>query len=102
MAEQQVLVYWYIGLAVTAVVVLIAAGLLLAVLATAKRIERGAAAALGLVTQIRENTQVIWALEDTNAVARQLVGGAESILANAGAIAQALHSADVRAGRAER
>lgn len=98
--EQQILTYWYIGLGVTALVVIIAAGLLLAVLAAARSIERGAGAALGTVKQIRQNTQVIWALQDTNQVARQLVGGAQSILSNAGAIAQALHEADVREGRA--
>jgi hypothetical protein len=92
--------YWFRALAIAAVIVVIAAALLLAVLATAKRIERNAGAALGLVKQIRENTQVIWALQDTNAVARQLSDGASAILSNAWTIAQALHDADVRAGRA--
>ncbi|GAC1476615.1 MAG: hypothetical protein PVSMB4_00050 [Ktedonobacterales bacterium] len=49
--------------------------------------------------QIRDNTQVIWALEDTNKVARQLLGGADSILAHAGEIVQAQHASDVREGR---
>jgi hypothetical protein len=74
--------------------------LLLAVLATARSIERGASAALGLVKQIRQNTQALWTLQDTNRVAVQLNAGAESILAHAGQIAQALHEADVRQGRA--
>ena len=100
MTDQQLLTYWYIGLGITAVVVVIAAALLLAILSTAKSIERGASAALGMVKQIRENTQVIWALQDTNDVARQLSAGAESIRNHAGQIAQALHEADVRRGRA--
>ncbi len=100
MTDQDLLNYWYIGLAVTAVVVVIAAVLLLAVLAAARRIDQGATAALGLVQQIRANTQVIWALQDTNRVAAQLLGGAESILGHAGQVAQALHEADLRHGRA--
>ncbi|MDQ3024587.1 MAG: hypothetical protein M3R04_09435 [bacterium] len=100
MTDQQLLTYWYIGLGITALVVVITAVLLLAVLSAAKSIERGAGAGLGLVKQIRENTQVIWALQDTNDVARQLSGGAESILMHAGQIAQALHDGAIRAGRA--
>ena len=99
MTDAQLLTTWYVYLAVAGVVVVIAAGLLVAVLLAAKSIERGAGAALGLVKQIRENTQVIWALQDTNEVAVQLLGGAESILDHAGQIAQALHEADVRRGR---
>ncbi|MEO6458219.1 MAG: hypothetical protein ABIO92_08085 [Chloroflexia bacterium] len=100
MTEQELLTAWYIGLGITAVVVVIAAALLLAVLAAAKSIERGATAALGLVKQIRDNTQVIWALQDTNSVAKQLSAGADSILTHAGQVASALHEADVRQGRA--
>ena len=90
---------WFLALGIAAVVVVIAAALLLAVWTTARRIERGAGAALGLVRQIRENTEVIWALQDTNRTAAQLQAGAEAILENAGQIAQALHDADVRQGR---
>ena len=101
MTDAQLLTNWYISLGIAAAVVVIAAALLLAVLSAAKHIERNAGAALGLVKQIRENTQVIWALQDTNKVAAQLLGGAESILGHAGQIAQALHEADVRRGRAK-
>lgn len=100
MNDQQILTYWLIGLGVAVVVVVIAAALLITILIVAKRIERGAAAALGIVKEIREHTQVIWALQDTNQVALQLSGGAESILNHAQLIAQALHDADVRQGRA--
>ena len=89
MTDQDLFFIWYISLAISAVVVVIAAALLLAVLAAAKSIDRGAKAALDMVSQIRANTQVIWALEDTNKVARQLLGGAESILFHAGEIVQA-------------
>lgn len=100
MSDAALLNTWYLSLVITAVVVVIAAALLLAVLSYARSIERGATAALGIVKQIRENTQVLWALQDTNAVAAQLQSGAESILDHAGQIAQALHEADVRQGRA--
>jgi hypothetical protein len=99
LTDQQLLTYWYIGLAVAAVVVAIAAVLLVLVLMTARRIERSARAALRMVGQIRENTQVIWALQDTNTGARQLSAGAESILGHAAQIAQALHEADLRRRR---
>ncbi|HEX6387138.1 MAG TPA: hypothetical protein VF177_20930 [Anaerolineae bacterium] len=99
MTDAQLLFNWTIGLSIATVVVVIAAALLLAVLAVAKRIEQGAGVALELVKQIRENTQVIWALQETNQVASHLQAGAEAILNNAGQIAQALHEADVRRGR---
>jgi hypothetical protein len=99
MTDADLLNTWFIGLAVVVVIVVIAAALLLAVLSAARSIERGAAAALGMVKQIRENTSVIWKLQDTNKVAAQLLGGAQAILNDAGQIAQALHDADVRHGR---
>jgi hypothetical protein len=100
MTDAQLLNYWYIGLGITALVVVIAAVLILLILYTARQIEAGAAVGLSVVKQIRENTQVIWALQDTNQVAHNLADGAQSILTHAGAIAQALHEADVRNGRA--
>jgi len=99
--DQQFLNLWYIYLGVAGVVVLIAAALLIAILLAAKAIERSAGVALDKVKQIRDNTQVLWVLQDTNKVAAQLQAGAESILSNAGQIAQALHEADVRRGRSK-
>lgn len=99
MTAAQLLNIWYISLAITALVVVIAAALLLAVLAAARNIERGAGVALDVVKQIRANTQVIWALQDTNKLAGELVDGAHSILGHAGQIATALHEADQRQGR---
>ena len=96
MTDAELLTNWYIALGIATVVVLIAAALLLAVLAAARSIEKGATAALGMVEQIRDNTKVIWALQDTNEVAGQLRDGAAAILGNAGAIAQALHEGELR------
>lgn len=99
MTDQELLATWYLWLGIAALIVVVAAVLLVLVLMAARRIEQGAGAALGLVRQIRANTQVIWALQDTNAVARELSGGAEAILANAGKIVEALHEADTRRRR---
>ncbi len=99
MTDQVLFFYWYIGLAIAAVVVVIAAVLLLTILVTARSIDRGAKAALEMVKQIRANTQVIWALDDTNQVARQLLGGAESILFHAGEIVQAQQDSGKQGGR---
>ncbi len=99
MMDQVLFFYWYIGLAIAAVVVVIAAALLVTILLVARSIDRGAKAALDMVKQIRANTQVIWALEDTNKVARQLLGGAESILFHAGEIVQAQQDSGKQGGR---
>lgn len=99
MSDAELLSAWYLWLGVAALIVVVAAALLVLVLLAARRIERGAVAALGLVKQIRANTQVIWALQETNATARELSAGAEAILANAGNVAAALHDADERRRR---
>ncbi len=95
MTEQEFFNYWLIGLGVAALVVVIAAALLLTVLSAAKSIERGALVALDVVKKIDDNTDILWRLEDTNNVANKLSSGAEAILKNAGAVAAALHEADV-------
>jgi hypothetical protein len=97
--DQQILTDWFIGLAVAAIIVVIAAALLIAVLTVARSIERGADVGLESVKKIRENTKIIWALQDTNQVALQLADGARSILNHASQVAQALHDADVRRGQ---
>ncbi len=99
MTDQQLLNAWIIGLIVTGVVVVIAAVLLLGVWAAARRIQRTAQVALDKVKQVQTNTQIVWALQDTNKLVAQLYSGAKSILGHAGAIAQALHEADVRQGK---
>jgi hypothetical protein len=98
MTDAQLYTNFYLSLGVAVVVILIAAGLLIAILLVARSIEKGATAALGMVGEIRDNTKVIWALQDTNEVAAQLRDGASAILTNAGAIAQALHEGELRRG----
>ena len=89
---------WLMWLAIAVVVIAIAAVLLLLVNQAAQRILHLAVAALGLVQDIKANTGIIWALEDTNKTALKILNSAESIKANGAAVAQALHEADVKRG----
>lgn len=85
---------FYIGLAIAVVIILAAAVLLILVWRAAQRILRLASAALGIVTQIKENTNSIWGLQTTNEVATDILTGAEAIEAHAGLVAQALHETE--------
>jgi len=80
---------FYIGLAIAVVLILAAAALLILVWMSARRILRLATAALGLVEQIKENTNSIWGLQTTNEVATNILEGAEAIDAHAGLVAEA-------------
>lgn len=82
--------YWYLGLAITALVVVIVAALLLWILALVRSIATNATRALHAVERIRANTQPIWALQDTNAVGLQLLEGAQSIRQHAEEVADVL------------
>ncbi len=89
--------YWnefYIGLAIAGAIVLIAATLLILILIAARRILKLAQAALGIVVNIKQNTLSIWELQNTNHTAIDISNEAETILANAGAVAQALHETE--------
>lgn len=90
MSEQEIAQWWTIWLVVGAVIVVAAAVLLLTIIGLARRIAGLAGTALGVVTEIEENTRAIWRLSDTNRVAGELAGGAESIAGNAETLATAL------------
>jgi len=94
MDEATLYTNYYIGLGIAVVVILAAAVLLLLVRSSAKRILKLATAALGLVVNIKENTNCIWGLETTNAVAGDILEGAKAIESHAGLVAQALHEAE--------
>ncbi len=81
---------WYIGLGIAVVIVLAAATLLLLVWNAARRILRLAQAALAIVTQIKENTDSIWGLQQTNEVAGNILEEAGEIETHAGMVAEAL------------
>lgn len=98
MTDATLFTNWYIGLAVTAVVVVIAAVLLILIWLAARRILTLAIAALDLVQQIKQNTTTIWALEDTNKTARNILSQAESIRDHGAAVAQVLHNTGTKGG----
>ena len=84
---------WYLWLVIAAVIIIAAAVLLIAVWFAAKRILTLAVAALGLVKQIRSNTQCVWKLADTNQTAGDILNTAQSIHGHGGQVAGALHAA---------
>ena len=96
MSPQEIYGWWLLWLVVAGVVVVAAAALLITIIVLARQIATLAATALGVVEQIERNTQPIWQLNATNHVAVQLLGGAEAIEANAGAIVNALAAGEQR------
>ena len=85
---------WFTGLAIAALIIVAAAVLLLLVWNAARRILRLASAALVLVVQIKENTNSIWGLQQTNEVASDILSEAKEIETHAGMVAQALHETE--------
>lgn len=81
---------WQLWMAVAAVVVLIAASLLIIIWLTARKILTDAVRALHAVEAIRVQTMPIWALEDTNLVAEDILKTVRAIEAKGGALAGAL------------
>lgn len=94
MEDANVWTNWYVGLVISCVVILAAAILLLLVWQAARRILRLAKAALGLVVQIKGNTQSIWNLAQTNEVAVDILEGAKDIESHATLVAEALHETE--------
>jgi glycerol-3-phosphate O-acyltransferase len=88
--------WWFVWLGVAGVIVAAAAALLVTIALLARRIGALAATALEVVEQIEKNTKPIWQLNTTNKVAKELLGGAQAIEANAGAVVGALTAADRR------
>jgi hypothetical protein len=101
MTDQQLWNAWLMWLGVAVVVIIAAAALLLAIYNRAQRILTLAVAALGLVKQIKTNTLPVWSLEATNNTAGKILGNAQAIRDVGGALAHALHDADVTHGRAK-
>ncbi len=81
---------FYMWLAIFGAIILIAAILLILIIVAAKRILKLANAALGIVVRIKENTMSIWELQNTNHIATDILNDADTILSNAGAVANAL------------
>ena len=87
---------WYIGLAIAALVIVIAAILLIMIWLAAKRILKLANTALGMVIQIKENTNSIWELQDTNKVAVSILNEAKNIRDHASLVAGSLEEVEIK------
>ena len=91
MTDAELYSNWFFWLGIAAVIIVAAAVLLILVWLAARRILKLAVAALGLVQQINSNTAIIWALEDTNATAVNILEDAQRIRDHGASVAQALH-----------
>ncbi len=98
MSDPQLFSTFYLGLGIAVVVILVAAVLLILTQRAAQRILDLAIAALGLVNQIKANTMIVWALQDTNKAAVEILESAESIRDHGALVATALHEIDVKRG----
>jgi len=90
---------WLFWMGVASVVVLIAAGLLITILVSARRILREALRALQAAEEIRKNTAVIWQLQTTNEVASQIRDTVVQIEAKGRLLVDALQSHAAAGGR---
>ena len=92
MTESEFLSRWYLGIGIAAVIVVLVAILVIAIILTARRILANATRALTVANEIVARTTPIWELERTNAVAVELLQGAQAIETHAGQVAAALEA----------
>lgn len=78
--------FWWMVLALGLVIVLVVAALLIAIIVSARRIERAAADIWTVGKQIAGNTVQIWQLGETNTTAKAIYGVALDIAAGAQSI----------------
>ena len=90
MSDAELWASWRVWIVVATVVVLLAAGLLITILLTARKILNEAVRALNAVELIRKNTQPTWELQTTNEVAERILNTVEAIEAKGGALVSAL------------
>ncbi len=96
MTDAQLWSAWQLWIGVAAVVILIAASLLIIIWLTARKILVDAVRALQAVEAIRAQTQPIWALEQTNLVAEDILKTVQAIEHKGGLLAAALQGAEVK------
>lgn len=96
MTDAQLWSAWQLWMGVATVVILIAAGLLITIWLTAKTILKDAVRALHAVDAIRAQTQPLWALEETNLVAEDILKTVQAIEKKGGLLAGALQGREVR------
>ena len=82
---------WRLWMGVATLVVLIAAGLLITIWLTARKIFADAVRALNAVQAIRAQTQPLWGLQQTNEVAEDILGAVPAIENKATPPADATH-----------
>ena len=92
MTKRKFLGNWYMGMGIATLIVGVVAALLLTLISAARSILNNATHALGVAKEIVANTQPVWELEKTNAVAAQLLEGARAIEQRATQIADALEA----------
>ena len=87
---------WWLWMGVATVVILIAAGLLITIWLTARKILTDAIRALNAAEAIRAQTQPIWGLQDTNTVAEDILGTVRAIEDKGKLLAGALTAREVK------
>lgn len=93
MSDTTLYTVWGICLAIAVVIALVAAALLLLIGKAARDIRGNALRCLAAVEQIRQHTDPIWALADTNRVAAGLLDAAQAIEAHTHTAADVLEGA---------
>ena len=96
MSDADLWAAWRLWMGVATLVVMIAAGLLIAIWLTARKILSDAVRALHAVEAIRGNTQAIWVLQDTNRVAEHILETVQAIEQKGGQLAVALAAQETR------
>ena len=86
---------WRLWMGVATLVVLIAAGLLITIWLTARKILADAVRALNAAQAIRAQTQPLWGLQQTNEVAEEILDAVTAIEKKATLLADALASKGV-------
>jgi hypothetical protein len=92
MTDAELWAAWRLWMMIAVAVIIVAAALLVTIWLTARSILRHAHRALRAAEQIRQQTQPIWALQETNEVAQGLLETVESIERKGAALAAALES----------
>ncbi|SFB57005.1 hypothetical protein SAMN05216266_12090 [Amycolatopsis marina] len=67
---------WWVGYAIGVPVVLVVAALLILIVLTVRRIAAVADDATGSLRRTRERTEVLWQVETTNRMAKEILDGA--------------------------
>lgn len=95
MTDAELWAAWRLWMSIASVVVLIAAALLVTIWVTARRILAEAERALAAAEAIQKQTQVIWALQQTNEVAERMASTVDGIAQRSAALAGTLEGTAV-------